>query len=182
MKICKKCLVEKEDTEFFKKREKWLEGSCKVCRKKREKELKDLDPDLHREKVRARSERRRKTEEWKVWRKDHQERNRLQISKKAQEYYASHTETREKAKVWRQENRERVNASIYKNKKKYPFKAAAREYVSVAIKEGVLTRPANCEKCHQECKPEAHHEDYFKPIEVQWLCKACHAYRHRKVL
>lgn len=26
-----------------------------------------------------------------------------------------------------------------------------------------------------------HHEDYKKPLEVVWVCFACHAIRHRRI-
>ena len=28
-------------------------------------------------------------------------------------------------------------------------------------------------------KVQAHHEDYTKPLEVTWLCSACHAKVHK---
>lgn len=34
-----------------------------------------------------------------------------------------------------------------------------------------------CEVCGAE-KAEAHHEDYTKPLDVNWLCKRHHAERH----
>ena len=39
MKRCKKCEKEKDESDFFKKRENSLEGSCKECRKKKIQEL-----------------------------------------------------------------------------------------------------------------------------------------------
>lgn len=45
-----------------------------------------------------------------------------------------------------------------------------------AIASGKLTRQP-CEVCG-EPKTQAHHEDYTKPLEVQWLCVSCHRARH----
>lgn len=50
----------------------------------------------------------------------------------------------------------------------------AREAVIRAIAGGVLSRPRECSACHCFCKPQGHHEDYDKPLEVQWLCPKCH--------
>ncbi len=56
----------------------------------------------------------------------------------------------------------------------HPEKRKAHSIVSHAVITGKLTRPDNCESCFKECKPEAHHEDYSKPLEVDWLCTECH--------
>jgi len=79
--------------------------------------------------------------------------------------------------------RDTVNAN---NRKKYAddpvFKAQcrARTKCANAIKEGVLVRPKNCDRCKKKCKPEAHHDDYNKPLSVRWLCVPCHRFTHRK--
>lgn len=49
--------------------------------------------------------------------------------------------------------------------------------VRYAILKGRLTR-GPCESCGSE-KSEAHHPDYNKPLDVTWLCRACHAKEHR---
>lgn len=36
-----------------------------------------------------------------------------------------------------------------------------------------------CEKCGI-VKVEAHHADYSKPLEVNWLCRSCHRTEHAK--
>lgn len=40
-------------------------------------------------------------------------------------------------------------------------------------------RPARCAGCGVGCKPNAHHGDYAKPLEVIWLCPECHGMRHQ---
>ena len=55
---------------------------------------------------------------------------------------------------------------------------SAKAAVARAIKAGELVRPAKCESCGEGCKPEAHHEDYSKPLDVIWLCKPCHGSAH----
>jgi ribosomal protein S27AE len=51
--------------------------------------------------------------------------------------------------------------------------------VSKAIKSGKLVRK-NCEKCGNE-NSIAHHEDYDKPLMVNWLCQPCHKQRHKEI-
>lgn len=58
----------------------------------------------------------------------------------------------------------------------YFFKNRCRVATSRAIKRGILTRQP-CEECGLE-KVDAHHEDYSKPLEVRWLCRAHHAALH----
>ena len=60
-----------------------------------------------------------------------------------------------------------------------PHKRTAHIKVGNALRSGRLSRPDYCESCKQQCRPEAHHCDYGKPLEVQWLCKACHVKWHK---
>jgi hypothetical protein len=55
----------------------------------------------------------------------------------------------------------------------------ARSVLDKAVKRGDVVRPAVCELCGAECKPEGHHEDYSQPLAVQWLCCRCHKGVHR---
>lgn len=52
--------------------------------------------------------------------------------------------------------------------------------VGNAIKNGSLIRSTNCETCDTECKTVGHHHDYLKPLDVEWLCQACHKQWHVK--
>jgi hypothetical protein len=51
-------------------------------------------------------------------------------------------------------------------------KVAARHAVANALENGSLVK-APCEVCG-EAKSEAHHEDYSKPLDVNWLCRKHH--------
>ena len=57
-------------------------------------------------------------------------------------------------------------------------RARAHSAVAWAIKSGDLVR-APCESCGRE-DVHAHHDDYDKPLEVRWLCPACHAQHHKQ--
>jgi hypothetical protein len=59
-----------------------------------------------------------------------------------------------------------------------PVRRSAWSAVSNAIKSGRLVRPAFCSECGAECRPDAHHDDYTKPITVRWLCRPCHIRHH----
>jgi hypothetical protein len=60
-------------------------------------------------------------------------------------------------------------------RRRYPEKKAAWNAVYKAVKSGVLTRPDRCEHCGVECKPDASHDDYAFRLQVEWLCRSCHA-------
>jgi hypothetical protein len=49
-----------------------------------------------------------------------------------------------------------------------------------AIKSGKIVRPDKCLVCAKKCKPEGHHNDYTKKLEVIWVCRQCHLDIHRQ--
>lgn len=59
-----------------------------------------------------------------------------------------------------------------------PEKVQAHHAVRAAIRAGRLVRPGACSQCQKVCKPQAHHDDYGKPLEVRWLCVGCHVRLH----
>jgi hypothetical protein len=58
----------------------------------------------------------------------------------------------------------------------------AYRMVRTAVKNGALVRPDGCSRCGRVPGPasdgrsqiHAHHEDYSRPLDVVWLCAACH--------
>ena len=68
------------------------------------------------------------------------------------------------SKAWRNEDKRR---------------SAAHNAVARAIRNGSLLR-LPCIRCGAD-KSLAHHEDYDKPLEVMWLCQACHKQRHKEL-
>jgi hypothetical protein len=57
-------------------------------------------------------------------------------------------------------------------------KIKCRAYAQKALESGKLIRKP-CEKCGNT-KVEMHHEDYDKPLEVNWLCRECHLDLHNE--
>lgn len=60
--------------------------------------------------------------------------------------------------------------------KRYPEKVNARESVHRAVRSGRLIKQP-CKVCG-ESKVFAHHVDYSKPLEVEWLCRKHHREVH----
>lgn len=60
-------------------------------------------------------------------------------------------------------------------------KGRARQLVAWALENHILKRPDKCEWCNNEVEwIEAHHNDYNKPLLVEWVCKRCHHIYHAK--
>lgn len=69
----------------------------------------------------------------------------------------------------------------YRIRSSYPgfaYQNKAHQAVQRALASGKLLRQP-CEQCGAP-KTHAHHADYSKPLEVQWLCPLCHKAVHRK--
>ncbi len=61
------------------------------------------------------------------------------------------------------------------SRKRSPEKHAARSAVGNALRDGRLIR-LPCAYCGSE-DVEAHHHDYAMPLDVKWVCFACHRSR-----
>jgi hypothetical protein len=56
---------------------------------------------------------------------------------------------------------------------------AAHSAVAAAVASGALIRPLKCERCPVEAANlVAHHYDYDKQLDVEWLCRKCHGKHH----
>lgn len=75
--------------------------------------------------------------------------------------------------------RERSNAAKKRFIQRNPWKRKAHAIVGNFLRDGRITRPEICELCGGKCKPQAHHCDYSKPLDVMWLCKSCHVEWHK---
>ncbi|KKL75825.1 hypothetical protein LCGC14_2051050 [marine sediment metagenome] len=78
--------------------------------------------------------------------------------------------------------RESSRRSNQKRRLLHPEKAKANDAVRSMVRAGKITQPFLCERCFKECKPEAHHPDYTKPMEIEWLCRPCHIETHKEKL
>ena len=69
-------------------------------------------------------------------------------------------------------------APVKSYEERFPQEVRARKAVQRALARGELVRPHICSACGKEPPPgtviESHHDDYMKPLEVEWLCKPCH--------
>lgn len=70
------------------------------------------------------------------------------------------------------------NTRIFR--KQFPLAYKAHSAVNNAVRDGRLIKPEICSACNKEGRQiEGHHDDHSKPLEVTWLCSACHKQLHR---
>lgn len=145
-KICTKCHEEKDETDFYWRKDKRYKNGgtrmskCKECIKKERREQ-YLSCD--------KSEHNRQTKEW----ADKNPERRREIQKR---YYESHKEERlEYQREYRKNNPEKNKA----------HKAA---------RKANPTQPDKCSNCGAEGRLERHHYDYEEPESIVWLCTRCH--------
>lgn len=63
----------------------------------------------------------------------------------------------------------------YRTEPEYRARKIARARAGHALKRGdIHWAPCRC----GSNESEMHHEDYGKPLEVQWLCRPCHVLEH----
>jgi hypothetical protein len=87
-----------------------------------------------------------------------------QIQKK---YRETHKETRNRnSRLWAKENKEKRKANRLKHLDKIKARNEARQ---ILIPKGQL-----CVKCKNKLATEKHHEDYNKPLKVDFVCNECH--------
>jgi hypothetical protein len=54
---------------------------------------------------------------------------------------------------------------------------AIYQRVNRAKRNGLIPPPTICEDCGKGGLLHGHHEDYSKPLDVNWLCPSCHGKR-----
>lgn len=95
-------------------------------------------------------------------------------------YYRTKDANKEK---WKQQKKRRDYADIMvravrRYTAKNPEKVRAHVALNNAVKRGKIVRQP-CKECGAP-KAHAHHHDYSKPFDVEWLCVVCHRREHRR--
>lgn len=71
--------------------------------------------------------------------------------------------------------------SVRRRNLMHPDRRAANVILGNAVRDGKIRKPLYCSRCF-DCPPRrqlhAHHEDYSKPLDVEWICAKCHGLEH----
>jgi len=111
----------------------------------------------------------------------------------SRKYYSNNREKHlETCRDWQKRNPDKVRMYqvVHNNKRtsitklykeNNPIRVRAQKKLNYAVFKGELQRKEVCQVCGcNDKKIEAHHFDYDKPLEVIWVCTACHGWIHRK--
>ena len=88
---------------------------------------------------------------------------------------------RESEKRYRERNQEQIRQRAAERLLRHPARVRAKSAVDAAKKNGTLTPSSECERCGHDFSAyprHAHHPDYTKPLDVEWLCALCHNRHH----
>lgn len=90
-----------------------------------------------------------------------------------------------KSELYNENRRKRTDralrdARIEAYRRREPEKFKARQRVNAAVRYSKLVKPDACEWCGTtNTVLDGSHDDYSKPLEVEWLCRQCHAAKDR---
>lgn len=63
----------------------------------------------------------------------------------------------------------------------HPDKRAANVILGNAVRDGRVIKPKECSRCGiipPRRQLHGHHEDYSRPLDVEWICSGCHGLEH----
>lgn len=143
-KVCFKCKEEKDIEEFY-VHKKMKDGYLGKCKECTKKDIRNFNSE-NKNKVRER---------WRI-------RGRLPHRIAARKAYAK-----------TEKGRKTTNAAKEKWKSKNKLKMTAYSIFWAAVRSGKIKKES-CEICGETKNIEGHHEDYFKPLDVNWLCLKHH--------
>lgn len=108
----------------------------------------------------------RKTDKHLDYRRKHYKTKKVQDTRK--KYYSRKDIKKIRAKYQRE----------YRNNPDQQLKNYCRRASHAALRKGLIKK-SNCHLCGS-IKSEMHHDNYFEPLKIKWLCKSCHGAIHRK--
>lgn len=201
MKECRSCKISKLEDEFY-LRSSNLDGLysyCKECTLQKNKNISHEQKVRNRKKIQEYRKKNRKILNQKS--KEYYHKNKVEILKKSSIYRQKNKinisirealkritdedrfeKNRESHLAWSKKNRKKVNEYQKQWYQKNKEKRRAHVIISRTVNSGKIMRPKNCSQCNKECKPDGHHIDYNKPLDVVWICRACHSRKSIRTL
>lgn len=87
------------------------------------------------------------------------------------------TYDRERGKMPHRIAAQMERSKIYKRLNPECFAVAS--ILNRAVRTRRIKKPRKCSRCGKSSRIYGHHEDYCKPLEVIWVCQACHKAIHK---
>jgi len=87
--------------------------------------------------------------------------------------------------------REKDRRDWMRTRQRHPERRHAYTLLREALRRGEIRRPAHCSECGKRPRPNPrgwktihahHHRGYKHPLDVQWLCQACHSAAHARAM
>jgi hypothetical protein len=169
VKNCPACGETKPLDEFYRHRRQkdGRQPWCKLCHRARNRAWRRANPEWV-------------AEHNKKWRDRHPGAANM-ASKRWKEQNSQRNRAAEKR--WREQNPSITAAGHKRHDRRHPERASARQVVRDAVRRGRISKPSTCEGCDETFDKgllHGHHEDYGKPLEIEWLCTSCHTKRHKE--
>lgn len=97
--------------------------------------------------------------------------------------YENQPQRKEALQIRSKTEKQRLIKKIACNKYYYNniIKNHSRAITKYALSCGRLIRADKCEFCGSTQYIQGHHEDYEHPMQITWLCRTCHANRHKEL-
>jgi len=155
-KECRRCFKSKPLSEYYQHKQMFdgYLNVCKECTKKR--------VEVHREKNIN------KIREY--------DRNRPNKKERVEK-------TKQRRDWLRTNDKQKYQDQIIAPKKKWdennPEKKRAQTILNNAVRDKRIDKPTCCSVCEKETRLHGHHNDYSKPLDVEWMCAVCHKAFHR---
>lgn len=90
----------------------------------------------------------------------------------------AYQQNKKSIKKYQKKNPDKVIKSTLNWRKKNKKKRNAQSMLQRYVKIGKIIKPVICENCKLKKDLQGHHEDYNKPLDVNWLCAECHKNKH----
>lgn len=152
MITCKCCGKEKDNSMFYKHPNSatGFDSSCKECRKEKVRQNRINKAEYYRE----------------------YDKKRFKNDPRVKERHARYMST--------ERGKQKAKEARIRFQNRNPVKRAAHVILGNAVRSGNVKKPSACEDCGSTGKIHGHHDDYSKPLDVRWLCPACHRKWHNE--
>lgn len=185
MKTCNACGIAKPLNDFppdTQNRDR-RKGKCRACVLERQRQLRAQDPTKDRN-WRARN-RDRVNLQQKAYRRRHQEKVRRTARERARALRATPEGAARACEIVAASRLRHLDEAKERDRawaKKNAEKRRAHSTVKKAIKSGRLIRPTACGRCGRDnVRTQAHHADYSRRLDVEFICARCHRRHHTAV-